>query len=71
MKSGLLNEGDFRYRRFRLPPEAFAIHPEGPELEPRDVIEEEVWRSVVVLPDDVSIRTTDDYGTEIKAMNEL
>ncbi|MGA3086200.1 MAG: hypothetical protein ABSE95_15620 [Thermodesulfobacteriota bacterium] len=47
------------------------MHPEGPEPPPRDIIEEEVWRTIVSLPDDVSIRTSNDYGTEIKAMNDL
>jgi len=61
----------FRYRRAKLPPEAFALHPEGPEPPPRDIVEEEVWRGIVFLPDDVSIRTSDDYGTELRAMHEL
>jgi hypothetical protein len=65
------NNQDFRYLRCKLPSEAFALHPEGPEPPPEDVVEEEVWRTIVTLPDDVSIRTSDNYGTELKAMTEL
>lgn len=65
------NKKDFRYSRYKLPPEAFAFRPEGPEPPPRDVIEKEVWRNIVSLPDDVSIRTSNDYGTQLKAMNDL
>ena len=54
-----------------MPPEAFAIHPSGPEPPPRDPVEREVWQGIMALPDDVSMRTSDDYGTELKAMSEL
>lgn len=62
---------DFRYRRFKLPPEAFALRPDGPIPPPRDVVNEAAWREIVTLPDDVSIRTSDDFGTELKAMGQL
>jgi len=60
---------DFRSRRFKLPKEAFAI---APEIEPRptDRILEEVWGSIVTLPDDVSIRTTDFHGSTLKDAHE-
>lgn len=71
MKSRGPSHKDFRYYRYKLPAEAFALHPKGPEPPPRDIIDEKVWRTVVSLPDDVSIRTSDNYGTQIKAMNDL
>jgi hypothetical protein len=62
---------EFRTIRAKLPPEAFAVHPDGPPPPPRDLIEPHVWQEVISLPDDVALRTSDDYGTEIKAMLEL
>jgi len=56
---------DFRSERVKLPPEAFAYAP-GPEPEPSDLIDAETWRSIIFLPDDVSIRTSDHYGTVLK-----
>ncbi len=61
---------DFRQSRVRLPPEAFAIA-SGPDLPPRDLIKKSVWASIVSFPDDVSIRTSDDHGTDLEAMHEL
>lgn len=61
---------DFRSSRKLLPPEAFAIA-EGPDLLPRDLIDEGVWNSIMNLPDDVSLRTSADHGTELKYMHEL
>jgi hypothetical protein len=65
------SQKDFRSQRYKLPAEAFAIHPKGPEPSPRDIVDKEVWREIVYLPDDVSIRTSNDFGTELKAMIEL
>jgi hypothetical protein len=66
-----IDSGDFRFKRYKLPPEAFALRPEGLVPPPRDVVNEEVWLEIVTLPDDVSIRTSDDFGTEMKAMTQL
>ena len=60
----------FRNNRSLLPPEAFA-HSEGPDLPPRDLIEENIWNSIMFTPDDVSLRTSADHGKEIKIMYEL
>ncbi len=62
---------DFRNERYKLPPEAFAIGPDGPDPEPKDIIERDIWRGIIFLPDDVSMRTSDNHGTELKAMYEL
>jgi len=56
---------DFRSRRLKLPPEAFAIGPET-EPEPSDLIDENTWTSLMHLPDDVSLRTSDHHGTLLK-----
>lgn len=61
---------DFRNNRKLLPPEAFA-YAEGPDLPPRDLIEEKVWNSIMNLPDDVSLRTSAEHGTELKFMYGL
>lgn len=53
--------GDFREHRAKLPSEAFAIAPDQ-EPDPSDPIREDVWTSLVFLPDDVSFRTTDHHG---------
>lgn len=53
---------DFRTYRKLLPPEAFALST-GPDSPPSDLIEEEIWHSIISLPDDVSLRTSDHYGS--------
>jgi hypothetical protein len=55
-------KADFRSRRWRLPKEAFAIAPKK-EPKPTDVIDKATWRSIVILPDDASWRTTDFHGS--------
>lgn len=62
---------DFRATRRKLPPDAFALGPEEPDPAPQDPVEEQVWNSIVSLPDDVSIRTSDSHGSQLKAMHEL
>jgi hypothetical protein len=56
---------NFKTKRKKLPPDAFAIGPDV-EPEPLDPIDEETWDSIVSLPDDVSIRTAEDFGTDLK-----
>jgi hypothetical protein len=65
------DQPDFRAKRRRLPPDAFALGPEGPDPAPEDLIEEPVWSSIISLPDDVSLRTADHHGSHLKAMHEL
>jgi len=62
---------DFRATRRKLPPDAFALGPEEPDPAPQDPVEEQVWNSIVSLPDDVSIRTSDSHGFQLKTMHEL
>jgi len=54
-----------------LPPDAFALGSEIPESPPQDIIEKDIWRSIISLPDDVSLRTSDNHGTELKHMYNL
>ena len=61
---------DFRAVRTKLSPEAFAIS-EGMDVAPTDLIPEETWNSIVHLPDDVSLRTSDHYGTELEVLWDL
>ena len=35
---------------------------------PTNVIDEDTWKSIVGLPDDVSIRTSDEYGPQLREM---
>lgn len=60
---------DFRGKRYKLPPEAFAIAPTH-EPPPSDLIDKETWLSVVHLPDDVSLRTSDHHGTLVRRAYE-
>jgi hypothetical protein len=56
---------DFRSRRVKLRPEAFALS-NGNGLPPTDLIEEDTWKSMTSLTDDVSLRTSDHFGTPLK-----
>ncbi len=35
---------------------------------PTDLIQEGTWKSIISLPDDVSIRTSDKYGPQLEQM---
>ncbi|MFZ1155357.1 MAG: hypothetical protein WAN93_10680 [Solirubrobacteraceae bacterium] len=52
---------NFRARRQKLPPEAFAIHPDS-EPEAVDLIDQYTWNGIVNLPDDVALRTSERHG---------
>ncbi len=55
---------NFRTRRVRLPPEAFALA-EGSERPPSDLVDEHSWSGITHLPDDVSLRTSDHHGSDL------
>jgi hypothetical protein len=63
----LLSDSDFRARRFMLERRDFALA-KGRYSEPADLIPKATWRSIVGLPDDVSIRTSDRFGTELEKL---
>ena len=60
---------DFRSVRIVLEDEDFALPPKNPNHVPRDLIERDVWNSIVILPDDVSVRTSNEYGQLLKGMD--
>ena len=62
--------GDFRLRRYKLPPEAFLIHPDK-EIEPTDMVDPETWGEITTLPDDVSLRTSEHHGSLLRVANKL
>lgn len=66
-----LEPTDFRAGRWKMLPDDFAISSDEPEPPPRDLITEEAWQSIVVLPDDVSIRTSSHLGTDLSVAHEL
>ena len=70
-RSSLGKTHDFRSTREKLPPEAFAYGPEGSDPAPTDLVDVKTWNSVTSLPDDVSIRTSDYHGSELRTMNQL
>jgi hypothetical protein len=61
---------DFRHTRRKLPPDAFALW-EGEDPEPTDLIDQATWNGIVHLPDDVSLRTSDHYGSLLKRAYEF
>jgi len=61
---------DFRCRRYKLPPEAFAIAPER-EPEPTDPVDQETWTNLTWLTDDVLLRTSDYHGDVLRNATQL
>lgn len=49
---------DFRARRWVLEPKDFALTDGKPDPAPTDLVDREVWHSIMDLADDVAIRTT-------------
>ena len=41
------------------------------EPSPSDVIDEGTWKSIVMLPDDVAVRTSNYHGTTLRQLNDL
>ncbi len=64
-----LPASDFRAIRRVLEPEDFVFP--GEELPPSDLIDEYTWHSIMTLPDDVSIRTSNHYGNLLERLHEL
>ena len=61
---------DFRGRRKVLVRSDFAYAPK-PFRRPSDRIDQETWDSLVVLPDDVAIRTSNHHGVTLRQLDEL
>ena len=64
-----LPASDFRAKRLMLEKKDFAIAP-GRCPGPTDLIRKKTWTSIISLPDDVSIRTSDRYGSQLNQMEE-
>jgi len=63
-----LPSSDFRAVRIVLKREDFAYAP-GPDSPPSDLVGQDTWRGIMTLPDDVSIRTSNHYGTSLRGMD--
>lgn len=61
---------DFRSKRARLGPECFAIS-SGKEISPTDLVGKKCWNGIMSLPDDVTLRTTDQYGSALELLYNL
>ncbi len=60
-----LDKADFRARRYMFEKKDF-LRAEGEYPGATNLIEEDTWISIVALPDDVSIRTSDKYGPQLE-----
>ena len=66
----LLPDDDFRAKRVVLTREDFAYAPK-PAPPPSDVVSKATWKSIVTLPDDVAVRTSNYHGTTLGQLNDL
>lgn len=66
----LLSSRDFRARRVVLTRGDFGYAPKT-ESRPTDVIDRHTWNSIVILPDDVAIRTSNHHGTALRQLDAL
>lgn len=60
---------DFRAVRVILEDEDFALVPQEADRPPGDLIAKETWEGIMTLPDDVSIRTSNEYGQLLQVMD--
>ncbi len=61
---------DFRAVRTVLEEDDYALS-SGPEPPPSDLIPEETWLSLTVLPDEVAVRTSNRNGTLLDILHQL
>jgi hypothetical protein len=62
---------DFRAVRIVLETDDYALSSGTPEPPPSDLIPEETWFHLMVLPDDVAVRTSNRNGTLLDILNQL
>ncbi len=62
---------DFRAVRTVLEIDDYALSLGKPEPPPSDLIPEETWRHLMILPDEAAVRTSNRHGTLIDILNEL
>jgi hypothetical protein len=61
-----LDQKDFRAGRWVLLPYDYAIESTRPTMPLRDLIDQDTWETIIQLPDDVTIQTTNVYGSKIR-----
>lgn len=61
---------DFRARRIVLARADFAYAPK-PEPPASDLINQTTWHSIVTLPDDVAVRTSNHHGTTLEQLHDV
>ena len=66
----LLPKDDFRARRRILARDDFALPPK-PAPRRSDIISKPTWDSIVILPDDVAVRTSNYHGTTLSQLHDL
>jgi hypothetical protein len=66
----LLPKTDFRARRTVLTRHDFGLAPKRAPR-PSDIIKKATWRSIVTLPDDVAVRTSNYHGTALGQLDDL
>ncbi len=66
----LMPLSDFRARRSVLTRQDFGYAPK-PAPPPSDLIDRATWDSIVTLPDDVAVRTTNYHGTTVTKLHDL
>jgi hypothetical protein len=64
-----LDASDFRSKRLMLEDNDFAVVEREDQVS-TDLIDEDTWKSITSLPDDVSIRTTNVFGSHLKRIWE-
>jgi len=62
---------DFRAVRIVLEEDDYASPSGIPEPPPTNLIPEDTWRSITVLPDEVAVKTSNRHGTLLNILNQL
>ena len=65
-----LSKDDFRAVRIVLEPDDFALS-SGNEPPPSDLVDKGTWHGITMLPDDVSIRTSNRHGSLLRILYNL
>jgi hypothetical protein len=66
-----LPDSDFRAIRKILEPQDFAYGSDTPDPPPADPVDKDTWNGIEILPDDVSIRTSNHHGRLLKSLHDL
>ena len=66
-----LDVDDFRCVRAYLAPHVYYPYEEGPVPPPSDLVDEDVWDSIMDLPTDVALKTSSDSGSAMERLHGL